>query len=134
MDASYGSLKMYDCDNLKLVAKIASEVVNTPIVILHSGGSRIFDAMLLVESAPNIFLETSFSLPYYIGSNIESDMAFAYKKIGPDKIIYASDYPYIQHDISLCTALEFFDRHNFYPRLTKLIFNNSFARVFNRTS
>lgn len=93
VDASYGTNQLYDLDNLKLVASISQQVQKTPIIILHSGGARIFDAMLIAESTPNVFLETSFSMEYYKGSSIEKDILFAYKKLGSKKVLYASDAP-----------------------------------------
>jgi predicted TIM-barrel fold metal-dependent hydrolase len=93
IDASYGSNRLYDFDNLKLVAFLSQHIQKSPIIILHSGGARIFDAMLIADSTPNVFLETSFSLEYYKGSSLQKDMLYAYKKIGADKVLYASDYP-----------------------------------------
>lgn len=132
IDASYGSLGMYAFDNLKLVAEIASEIKSVPIVILHSGGARAIEALLLAEAATNIFLETSFSLPYYRNSTIEQDFAFAYKKLGADRVVYASDYPYIDHVTSLHAALGFCERHSFNSEDQEWIFKNTFNRIFSR--
>jgi len=130
VDGSYGTLDIYNIDNLDLVSFLASRVKNTPIIIMHSGGARVLDAMLLAESVSNIYLETSFSLQYYIGSSIENDLAFAYKKLGPEKVIYASDYPYISSDKALSVALDFFSRHDFSSNELEWIFSKSFDRVF----
>ena len=113
VDASYGSIKMYKYDNLKLVCAIAEKVTKTPIIVLHSGGARVFDAMLIADERKNIFLETSFSLTYYKGSSIELDLAFAYKKIGADRLLYGSDFPYIDLDSSIENHLVFFEKHQF---------------------
>ncbi|MBW1617065.1 MAG: amidohydrolase, partial [Deltaproteobacteria bacterium] len=66
IDASYGTFKMYDYDNLKLAAIIIEHIKKTPIILLHSGGKRILEAFLLAESGSNIYLETSFTLNSYI--------------------------------------------------------------------
>lgn len=130
VDASYGSLYMYDFDNLLLISTLAKSIKSVPIVILHSGGSRVLEAMLLAESCPNIYLETSFTLPYYLNSTIELDLAFAYKTINSDKIIYASDHPYIKHSDSLHSAHLFFNKHNFSSADKENIFYKSFSKIF----
>ena len=95
IDSGYGTQGLYQFDNLRLATCIAQKVKRTPILLLHSGGSRCLEAMLIADASTNVYLETSFTLPYYINSSIEQDLAFAYKKIGEDKIIYASDFPYV---------------------------------------
>ncbi len=130
VDGSYGTLDIYNLDNLDFVAYLASLVKNVPIVIMHSGGARVLEAMLLVESTSNLFLETSFTLPYYAGSSIEHDLAFAYKKIGPERVVYASDHPYMTHEASMSASFAFLDKYNFNLCDQKWIFRESFFRVF----
>ncbi|CCH48597.1 amidohydrolase family protein [Pseudodesulfovibrio piezophilus] len=100
VDTSYGTSGMYAFDNLKLACLLADEL-SCPILLLHSGGLRALEAMLLAEEKQNVFLETSFSLAYYAGSRVQDDLEFAYKKLGPEKLIYGSDYPYVDFSSSL---------------------------------
>ena len=126
IDASYGSLDMYRCDNLRLVSEIARVVKKVPIIILHSGGARVFEAMLLADAQENIYLESSFSLNYYTGSSIENDFAFAYKKLGSHKILYGSDYPYIDLSENIDFTLDYFQKHNFSSSsIDNIMFNNA---------
>ena len=118
---------MYDFDNLKLVAFLSQNIQKSPIIILHSGGARIFDAMLIADACPNVFLETSFSLEYYKGCSLEKDMLYAYKKLGANKVIYASDYPAvgtlqesINNQINWLGQCDFSD-----TELEKVFFHNS---------
>ena len=130
VDGSYGTLDIYNINNLEFVAYLASLVKNIPIVIMHSGGARVLEAMLLVESSSNLFLETSFTLPYYTGSSVEKDLAFAYKKIGPERVVYASDHPYIYHEDSLAAVLKFFDKYDFSLSDQDWILRDTFSRIF----
>ena len=106
-----------DCDEVTEYAKtlpgvaaaIANRVTRAPIILLHSGGSRCLEAMLLADATKNVFLETSFTLPYYLNSSIERDLAFAYKKLGANKILYGSDFPYISLKESEKSFFEFMD-------------------------
>ena len=113
IDASYGTTWMYDFDNMLLAANVLRAVRDVPVILLHSGGVRRWDAMLLALDAPNLYLETSFTLPYYEGSSIESDLAFVYRKIGCERVLYASDFPYVSLESSLECSKRFFERHRF---------------------
>jgi predicted TIM-barrel fold metal-dependent hydrolase len=126
IDTSYGSSKMYSYNNIKLASYISDFVTRTPIVLLHSGGAKVLEAMLLAEEKKNIFLETSFSVPYYIGSSIEQDLAFAYKKIGVERVLYGSDAPYIDLGTSKEVTLNFLEKHSFLSKdIDKILYQNS---------
>lgn len=130
VDGSYGTSKMYTYDNMKLACLVADAVSSVPIVIVHSGGLRVMNAMLLAAEKGNVWLDTSFSLPYYIGSSLEQDFAFAYKSIGTDRVIYGSDIPYLNSDQALKTHLDFFEKHNFSSEdVDKIMYKNA-SRLF----
>jgi uncharacterized protein len=130
IDASYGSTKMYRYDNLRLAAAVLDEVANTPVVILHSGGARAMEAMLLAESCPNVFLDMSFSVPYYLDSPVGEQLAFAYKRVGAERVLYGSDFPYVSFEDSLSKTEAFLRRGNFSPSETEQIFGSTSQRLF----
>jgi len=129
VDASYGSTGMYKYNNLDLVCFLSDLVKNTPIIILHSGGARCFDAMLIALEKNNVYLETSFSLPFYQGSSVEADLAFVYQKVGAERILYASDYPMIGTIVDSSTAmLNFLDKYKFPAgEIEKIMYGNAFS-------
>lgn len=129
IDTSYGSTDMYRYDNLKLAAVLLKEVSSVPIVLLHSGGARAIEAFLLADACPNVYLDTSFSVPYYMGSTIEKDLAFAYKRIGVERVLYGSDFPYVGMDDSLQKTQEFFTRNGFKDSEIDVVISNSFSKV-----
>ena len=130
IDASYGSTGMYCYDNLKLAAYVLEEIKTVPVVLLHSGGARAMEAFLLADACPNVFLDTSFSVPYYLGSSIETDLAFAYKKVGSERVIYGSDFPYISFEESLSKTKLFFERNKFSESDCETIFSGISQRLF----
>ncbi|MDH5765755.1 MAG: amidohydrolase family protein [Gammaproteobacteria bacterium] len=129
IDTSYGSFDMYQYDNLKLASAVAKQVAEVPIILLHSGGARCIEAMLLADCSQNIYLETSFSLPYYIGSSVERDLAFVYKKLGSERIVYGSDFPYINQKESINTFLDFARKWDFSDTEINNILTKSASRV-----
>jgi hypothetical protein len=101
IDASFGTAGMYDYDNLRLAAWLAKRIEHAPIILLHSGGLRAMEAFLLAESCANVWLETSFSVPYYQGTRVQNDLGAVYRRMSGRRILYASDHPYIAMDASL---------------------------------
>ncbi len=126
IDGSYGTTKMYEYDNLKLAGYIADRISTVPIVIIHSGGYRVVEAMLLALDKANIWLDTSFSLAYYLGSSIEKDFAFVYKRLNCERVVYGSDVPYLNSDRALEIHLEFFKKYRFTDlEAEKILFKNA---------
>ena len=109
---SYGTRALERHDGVRLAARLAGEV-RCPIVMSHAGGRQVLDAMLVAADAPQVLLETSFSLPYYVGSSIETDFAFAMRKLGASRWMYGSDAPFVSVSESLRSTLAFFERHAF---------------------
>lgn len=133
IDASYGTSKMFSYNNIKLACFIADGISETPIVIVHSGGYNIIPAMWLALDKKNIWLDTSFSLPCYIGSSLEQDFAFAYKKLNYKRIVFGSDHPYMQLDNTIEIHRSFFEKHSFPAIAIEDIFYNNASLLFNRS-
>lgn len=113
IDTSYGTARMYTYDNLKLAAFISEMITTTPIILVHAGGLRILEAMLLADLQPNIYLETSFSVDYYRGSSIAQDFAFAFRKLGAERILYGSDFPYVDPAQAAAQMRQYLEEHGF---------------------
>lgn len=132
IDSSYGSTDMYLCNNLSLAASVLSEINDVPVVLMHSGGARALEAFLLADACPNVFLDTSFSVPYYMDSTIEQDLAFAYKRIGVERVLFGSDFPYISFEDALSKTRLFFERNGFSDSEIEIVFSNSPQKAFGR--
>ena len=132
IDSSFGSTDMYRCDNLSLAASILKEVSDVPVMLMHSGGARAMEAFLLADACPNVLLDTSFSVPYFLGSTIESDLAFAYKRIGVERVVFGSDFPYISFEDALSKTRLFFERNGFSDSEIEIVFSNTPKKVFGR--
>ena len=80
IDGSYGTSKMLEFDNLKLMCNVAEIIKKSPIVIIHSGGLRIKQVLLLALENHNIYFDTSFSLPFYISSMLSIRVYLVHRK------------------------------------------------------
>lgn len=126
--AAYGSKDIFRCQPLESVIA-AVETVNCPVVIIHGGGAKVLDAFLIAESFPNVYLDTSFSLPYWIGSPIEEQFAFAIKQLGAERWMFGSDSPFCEQNESIEIHYEFCKRHNVSQTATDLIMGGTAASI-----
>lgn len=101
IDASYGTKGLFKYDNLRLAACILEHVDSVPVVILHAGGLRAYEASLLANDCANVRIEMSFSPHFYRNTAIFSSFKDIFHLVSPSQIIYASDYPYITLEESL---------------------------------
>ncbi len=126
--SAYGSKKIYKYHSLPLAVHLA-ESVNCPIVLIHGGGAKILEAFLIADMFPNIYLETSFSLPYWMGSSIEMDFAYVMKKLGCHRWMYGSDAPFMSFEQSIQTHMEFFKKYNFSDRDIDNVLSGTAAKL-----
>jgi predicted TIM-barrel fold metal-dependent hydrolase len=113
---------------VRLAAALSGHV-RCPIVMSHAGGRQILDAMLLAEDARQVVLDTSFSLPYYLGSSIETDFAFAMRKLGAARWVYGSDAPFVSLEDSLSATRRFLDAHRFAAKDVEQILHGTAAAL-----
>lgn len=129
IDTSYGTSNMYTHDNLRLACSVADHITEAPIILLHSGGARVLEAMLLADEKKNVYLETSFSIAYYQRASIYGDFAFAYKKIGTNRVLYASDHPYIDAQESADLTVRYLEAHDFAADQIEAIMHHNAMRL-----
>lgn len=125
---SYGTRALERHDGVRLAASLAGQV-RCPIVMSHAGGRQVLDAMLVAADAPQVLLETSYSVPYYVGSTIEIDFAFAMRKLGAARWMYGSDAPFVGVTESLECTRDFFERHRFTAAEVEQIFHGTAAAL-----
>ncbi len=109
---AYGSKGIFEHFSLPLVVEAAKRTEG-PIVLYHAGGAKILEAMLICEMWPNLYLETSFSLSYWRGSSVETDLAFAIRKIGAARVIFGSDAPFVPSATAIADHHAFFEKYGF---------------------
>ena len=112
VDCSYGTLRIYQVSGVRLVIALA-EVVQGPIVALHGGGPAVLDLLGVAAVKTNVFLDTSFSIPYWLGSSVEADFAFSIRKLGAARWLFGSDHPYVSMAEAPLVAQSFLRRHGF---------------------
>ena len=126
--AAYGGVNIYNYSPLEVVAAVA-EVVRTRIIIIHAGGLKVLDALLLAESFPQIHLDTSFSLLYWLKSPVEDMFAYAIRKLGADRWLFGSDAPFCVLSESIERHVSFLHRHNFQDAQIELVMGKNAENI-----
>ncbi len=109
---SYGTLRVFDVSGVRLVSALA-RAVKTPLIALHGGGRMVLEVMSMAFDAPNLLIDTSFSVSFWRGSSVETDFAFAIRKLGAHRWLYGSDHPYVTMQHSRDETLAFLEAHHF---------------------
>lgn len=134
IDGSYGTSKMFEYNNCKLACAVSDHISIAPIVIVHSGGYNIIRIMNLALDKKNVWLDTSFSLPFYIGSSLEVDFAFAYRKLNFERVVFGSDNPYMNIHSAIETHKYFFEKYKFPSSAVENIFFHNGINLLNNSA
>ncbi|MCG2689721.1 amidohydrolase [Candidatus Parcubacteria bacterium] len=117
--SAFKKIIILDCHSVKSdsleveFVKYLLPTIKTPLILAHAGGLKALEALVVALDFPNVYLETSFSVPFWQGSSLENDLAFSFKKIGASRCLYGSDSPYIPLEESLQKTLSFFKKYKF---------------------
>lgn len=127
---SYGTVRVHTISGPRLVAALVRSGVAAPIVALHAGGAAALEVMSIALEAPNVFLETSFSIPYWNESSVEQDLAFAMRKVGASRCLYGSDHPHVPVGEAPGHLRHFLKRHGFELEDVATIFHGTAVSEF----
>ena len=126
---SYGTRNVYRISGIRLLLALIQADIDAPIVALHAGGRHVLDVMLACYDAPNVMLEISFSIPYWLGSSVEQDFLFAMRKLGVERFVYASDHPHQPLEANLATVRDWLAANGFPAAEQALIFGGNAKRA-----
>ena len=130
IDTSYGTEKMYSHDNLEFAIEVLKNTKNSKVVLLHSGSLKVMEAYLIASKFENVILDTSFSLDYFKEFLIMDDFIRVYSKIGANRIIFGTDFPYVNLKPSLKNFLSIMKKCKFSTSEIKLIACQNSKKLF----
>ena len=93
IDAFPDGISLMEGFSVRKYALLAKKNPNTRFIWAHCGGHYVIDFMLAAKRFKNVFMDISYSLLYFMESNISKDIIYAMKSMKFDKIMYGSDYP-----------------------------------------
>jgi predicted TIM-barrel fold metal-dependent hydrolase len=107
-------------------ARLARACPRTRIIIGHFGGHHCIDFMMLAKRLPNVWFDLSYSLLYYAGSPVVSNLLYCCRSMKYRRIMYGSDYPDRDIASSVRMSLETFDSFDIAEQdLDRLLVNNA---------
>lgn len=126
---AYGSELLFDIQPLRIAQRIV-QVVATPVILVHGGGAKVVDALLLAAAFPHVMLDMSFSLNYWKGSSVEQDFAFAIQKLGSERWLFASDAPFVSQAQAVSDHIDFFVKYRFSDKVILNVMSDNAKRLF----
>jgi predicted TIM-barrel fold metal-dependent hydrolase len=106
-------------------AYLAKECPHTNIIWAHMGGHYVFDFLMLAKRLPNVYMDTSYSLLYYQGSSVPSDIVYAMRSMRFEKVFYGSDYPDRSVKQSLDLSIQFLEKFLSVSEMENILFKNA---------
>lgn len=73
--------------------RLATRCPETKILMAHAGGHRIIDSMMVMKRCENLYLDLSFTLLYYRGSNVMDNIKYVINSCKGKRILWGTDYP-----------------------------------------
>jgi predicted TIM-barrel fold metal-dependent hydrolase len=126
IDAFYTGVDYDFQPNLARIIQLIKLFPKTPFIIAHSGGIKVLEYFLHLRCFDNVYFELSFSLAYLKYSSVNQDFKVLLKFGNYKKIIFGTDYPYIDAKTQLEVLLEmFFELKISDEKANSILFNNS---------
>jgi predicted TIM-barrel fold metal-dependent hydrolase len=114
---------MYEVNGVRLGHALAKSV-SSPIILAHGGGAKIHEAFLTAETFSNIYLDTSFSIPYWSNSSVCEDFAFVMDEMNMDRWVWGTDRPFAGHRESVEEVEKLLSEHGLSEMADKLFYEN----------
>lgn len=115
--------------SVKQFGALATAVPGIPVIMAHFGGYKAIEMMLLAKRIKNIYLNVAYTLLYFRGSSITSDLVYCIKSMKGDRIFYGSDYPDRGLDETYILSKEVFDAYGLSNELQEKVFHAN-AEIF----
>lgn len=91
---SYGSKDIYHTNGVELAAEILNAGFSFPLIIAHGGMTRLLDVYSLMREYHNLYIDISFTIPFWWESHVIQDLYFVIKQLKYERVFWGSDYPY----------------------------------------
>lgn len=107
-------------------ARLARACPKTRIIVAHMAGHHVIDMMMLAKRCPNLFSDCAYSLLYYRGSSVTTDLVYAMKSMKFERVFYGSDYPDRPIQETLVESIEVLERQQVSAlEMDKLLYSNA---------
>ncbi len=91
--AAYGSKYIYTTNGVDLAERVLRDGFQGPLIIAHGGMVRVLDVFALMQEYQNLYIDISFTIPFWWESHVIQDLYFVMKHMNYERIFWGSDYP-----------------------------------------
>lgn len=123
---AYGSEDIYNTNGVELAAYILERGFTNPLILAHGGMVRVLDTYSLMREYENLYMDISFTLPFWKGSSVIQDYAFVLKRLSCERTFYGSDYPYISMEDSIQSFDWFCKEYQFSAKEKEMLLETNF--------
>ncbi|MBI4354997.1 MAG: amidohydrolase family protein [Candidatus Omnitrophica bacterium] len=129
----YGK-ELFETRAVELINALAEAVPDANLIMAHAGGYQLFEAFLVAKAHRNVFLDISYTLPYFRGSSIETDLGFVIRKMHAQRIIYGSDHPEQPLAAAFTETRVVLERYGLTPKQMDAVLGENLAPLVNGVS
>lgn len=127
---SYGSKDVFKTNGVKLAAAVLNSGFTNPLIVAHGGMVRQLEVHSLMCEFRNLYLDLSFTIPYWWGSHIIDDLYFVLEKDNFEHVFWGSDYPYHSHELEIEYFEKFCDKYEISNENKEKILRTNFERFY----
>jgi len=118
--------------NLRNIINIAKKLPDVPVIAAHCGGIEILKYFYHLKSLENIFFDLSFSLAYLRHASVYTDYKNLIKYGNPGKILFGTDYPFVNAKLQLDAFTEIANEMNISETAREQILFSNAAKLFKK--
>lgn len=122
----------YKIQEVRLIHEVAQAVPKADIIMAHTGGIHVMDALMVVKGNRNVVVDVSFTPFWFAGSSIYSDLVFVLRKLGANRILHGSDSPEVPVGRSVEDTLSLCAQCGFSESDQELIFSGNILRLLSK--
>jgi len=124
----------YKIQEVRLIHEVAQAVPQANIIMAHTGGIHVMDALMVVKGNRNVVVDVSFTPFWFAGSTVYSDLLFVLRKLGANRILHGSDSPEVPVDRAVEDTLTLCDQCGFTGSDRDLILSGNIQRLLSQKS
>lgn len=124
----------YKIQEVRMIHEVAQAVPQANIIMAHTGGIHVMDALMVVKGNRNVVVDVSFTPFWFAGSTVYSDLIFVLRKLGANRILHGSDSPEVPVGRSVEDTLALCDQCGFNDGDRSLIFAGNAQRLLSKAS
>ncbi len=124
----------YKIQEVRLIHEVAQAVPQADIIMAHTGGIHVMDALMVVKGNRNVVVDVSFTPFWFAGSTVYADLLFVLRKLGANRILHGSDSPEVPVGRAVEDTLSLCDQIGFTEADRSLIFSGNIQRLLSKAT